>query len=519
MERIAWSRPWLWIGMVALASGCGSADGSRMSDFGDDGADDDDDDDYYAGDGDADADADTDGDRAERDPEEPEEAPEPPSCENPPTEPTTVFLSADDSNSQAAPAIVRQQIEAGGTVYGSLRLYEFLNYYHFDFVPAEEGTLRIVPQLREIDPETGARSLLVGVVAPSIDPARRRPVNLTFSVDTSGSMTGEPLDNARSVLHAVASQLREGDVVSLLSWDDRTSVLLDSLAVGGPDDEQLLDAIDDMPGGGSTNLDLGLETAYELAEDNYAQGRLNRVILISDGGANTGVTSEELIAQKADDAEREGIYLVGVGASTAGSYADQLMDTVTDLGKGSYVYVDSPEEAEAMFTGERLLANLEIAARDVRLSMTLPAGTLIEEFHGEEISENRDEVRPQHLAPNDAMLYHLLLRSCAEDGGNDSETFDFSVEWLDPASGEQRTAELTLSARDMLSGPDSQQWKADAIVAYATALTDVWIQPEPDRRSYLDSVHGLVSDVLEQRPNDPDLMEIQHLLDLYRDHF
>jgi Ca-activated chloride channel family protein len=439
-------------------------------------------------------------------------------CEDAHPDPVTVYMSADDSNSQARATLDRAAIEQGLDIHGTPRVWELLNYYDFDYPAADPGTLRIVPQMRAVEGDPGSYEMLVAVVAPTVDPDERRPLNLTFSVDTSGSMSGDPLELARETMLAIASELHEGDIVSMVSWDDDTRILLDSHVADGPDDPALVSAIRSLASGGSTNLSAGLIKAYQVAERNQSTGRTNRVVLISDGGANTGVTDEDLIARNADDAEGEGIYLIGVGVGDPGFYSDALMDTVTDLGKGAYLFVDSASEAARSFTGERLVSNLEVAARDVRLSMTLPPGFVITEFHGEQISTHEADVVPQHLAPNDAMLYHLVLADCG-DARDGTERFDFSVDWEDARTGAPHTDVADASIAELTDAANTQVLKAHAIVAYGEAVSDVWDLPYADRRAYMDGVYQTVQAAYAARPDDRDLLEIIDLVDAYRGKF
>jgi len=432
-------------------------------------------------------------------------------CAGVSSEPVDVYLSADDSNSQAQAVIVRQLIEDGQRFSGSPRLYEFLNYYDFDFEAPASGEVGVEPQLR-YDAETGSYSLLIGVVGHQVAAESRRPMNLTFSVDTSGSMGGHPFDRVQDVLRATAGSLTSGDIVSIVSWNDETNILLDGVQVSGPNDPRLLQAIESMATGGSTNLSQGLETAYQLASENFSEDRINRVVLLSDGGANTGVTDQELIARHADDGDGEGLYMLGIGMSEGGGYSDELMDTVTDVGKGAYLYIDSEEEAYAMFQGERFVANTEIAARDLQLRVTLPGGYLITEFHGEQMSTDPQEVDPQHLAPNDAMLYHQELSDCDAELHDGSETFTFHVSWDDPQTRERHETSITRSVSELLEGEQRELLKADAIVAYAEAIFEVGRDGEPRQ---IDDAQALIDRARAAAPSDSDLAEIDALLAAY----
>src|SRR5262245_28890486 len=98
---------------------------------------------------------------------------------------------------------------------------------------------------------------------------------------------------------------------------------------------------------------------------------------------------------------------MGAGVGDPWNYNDKIMNLVTDAGRGAYVFLDTTGEAKQMF-GARLLSNLEIAARNVQVKVTLPPTFKIAEFHGEQISANPEEVEPQHLAMGDAMIFHQV---------------------------------------------------------------------------------------------------------------
>ncbi len=437
-------------------------------------------------------------------------------CDDVPLDPTTLYLSADDSNSMAAPALARQIIEQDGPVLAPTRTYEFLNYYDFYYPASSVGHLDIAVQAEAGPDDT--TTMLIAVVAPSGEDLGRRPRSLTFSVDTSGSMGGPPIAVALEAMRQIAGNLEAGDRVAIVSWDSSANVVLPPLEVVGPDDPTLLAAIEQLTTSGSTNLNQGLVAAYDVATQMYAPDRLNRVILISDGGANTGQTDEDLIAQHAEDNEEDGIYLVGLGTSTTGlGYDDHLMDTVTDLGKGAYVYLDSEAEAAAMLGDDRRFTSImEIAAMDVQLEMVMPAGYVMDEFHGEEYSGNPSEVEPQHLAPGDAQLFHQVLVDCAPAEHDGSETFEFTATWIDPVTRQQRVDSVTLSVDEMTAAASSQLTKATAVVTYAEALTAVWdLDTLDERRDYIDAVRATVDDAY-YATGDADLAEILDLLATYR---
>ncbi|MCP4602861.1 MAG: VWA domain-containing protein [Proteobacteria bacterium] len=426
-----------------------------------------------------------------------------------------LYLSADDSNSMAGPVVARAIIEAGGRVNKAIRTYEFLNYYNFDYSAAEAGHVRVTA---EMDQHDETYNLQIGVRAPDQNASERRQLNLTLSLDTSGSMGGNPIEMVRESCRALAGSLQGGDVVSMVTWNTTQAVLLESHVVDGSNDEELLNKCNSLSPGGSTDLHSGLVQAYKLARDNFSANRINRVILMSDGGANTGVTDENLIAEEADDAEGEAIYMMGVGMGEGSYYNDSLMDTVTDKGKGAYIFIDSKAEAKKMF-GERFLSNVEVAARDVQVELTLPPSFQMVEFHGEEFSEDPEEVEPQHLAPNDAMIFHQVVESCDPSAVNLDDKIRIKATFLDPSTRDPKSDEFEATLDEMLEGKNALLLKGDAIVAYAEALKELRTSPDETAGSLIDEVLAKVDSAVNTLPEDLDLAEIRSLLETYRRRF
>jgi Ca-activated chloride channel family protein len=275
------------------------------------------------------------------------------------------------------------------------------------------------------------------------------------------------------------------------------------LEVSGPDDPTLIALANDLVSNGGTNLDAGLRAGYALAELYRAPGRMNRVVLISDGQANVGETEESIIGAAAEDRDGEGIYLVGVGVGPG--IDDTLMDVVTDAGRGAYVYLDSTEEADRIFV-DRFGETMLVAARDVRIELTLPPYFSIAKFYGEEYSPDPAKVRTQHLAPDDSMMLYQIIRPCDASLPSADDAYRVVVTWSDPVSGQSREArqETTLGA---LGIDDGNLGKAAAVVAYAEALKQLQGLPATQRVSTLEAAREAVLSV-PGGADDADLQEI-----------
>ncbi len=425
--------------------------------------------------------------------------------------PVVLYLSPDDSNSTSSPVQVREAVlgDFGGLGWVPIRTWEFLNYYNFAYAPAEPGQLRVTPEVARFKslPE-GHMAMQIGISGEAVPAADRPLMNVTLVLDESGSMGGTPMDMEREVCRQIAGSLRKGDIVSMVGWDTSNAVKLAGYVVQSVSDPKVVAECDALEAAGGTDLSGGLNAGYKLATEHFSAGRINRVVLISDGGANAGETDIEVIAKGAGDQGADGIYLVGVGVGTSESYQDRLMDVVTDAGKGASLFIPSKAEAVKMFK-DRFVSTMMVAARDVRVRLDMPPGFEIVRFSGEEYSSDASEIEPQHLAPNDAMVFHQTIQTCAPELVDDAASFTVTTRWQDAVTFEQREVQETRKFNELLAEPSANLLKGAAVFAYAEGLKAVQAEDWTGKTRALEAL-ALAEDAL---PGDPDLAEIRAVLE------
>ncbi len=430
--------------------------------------------------------------------------------------PVVLYMSPDDSNSMSSASQVRAAVLEGwaSLEYVSIRSWEFMNYYDFAYEPPQDEDLALSMQLvPAVEGEDDEWMLQVGVTAPELSNDERAPMNLTFVLDTSGSMDGRPLELTQELLIAASSQLREGDIISVVSWNTSNNVLLENHVHEGHFDLSLRAVAANLEASGGTDLYGGLMKGYELANRGYASDRINRVVLVSDGGANAGVTSLELIQEQADGQDEEGIYLVGVGVGSPHTYHDLLMDQVTDAGKGASIFVDNEDEAWKMFAS-RFVNTMGVAARDVQLQLALPPGFEILRFSGEGVSADPSEIDPQHIAPNDSMVFYNHLQTCAPDLLDDSAAIGVTVRYKDAIDFDDRELSLQTTWGELLAGDTALLRKGDAVYTYAETLKQVIMGRHPSgREEAIDNALAVLSEAEAVNVGDSDLEEIRAVLE------
>jgi Ca-activated chloride channel family protein len=383
----------------------------------------------------------------------------------------------------------RRLLSGARPTAGTVRPEEFVNYFRQDYPePAGNGFSLSADGARVAEREgSDVRLLRVGLRTRGTPAEERRNANLTFVVDTSGSMA-EPgrLDLVQDSLHTLVNQLRPSDSVAIVAYG--TQARLVRHMTPASDREALHGAIDSLSPEDSTNLEAGMVLGYREARRAFRPGATNRVILASDGIANVGNTEPEPILRKVGDEAGKGITLLCVGVGS--DYGDSLMESLADKGDGMAVYVSERERARRLFV-EQLPANLDLRARDAKAQVAFEPSAAesfrligydnralrAQDFRDDAVDGG--EIGPGHTV---TALYAVRLRPGAE-----GTIGTVSVRWQDPDTREPRedsrsmrvdgTAQPLWSAR-------SQRLQVSAVAAFfAENLRDAdpgVAGPEPD---------------------------------------
>ena len=194
--------------------------------------------------------------------------------------------------------------------------------------------------------------LLITVAAPPLAAelmARPRPpLNLALVIDRSGSMDGSKLSYARKAARFLAGELTQRDRLAIVTFDDEINVLVPSQPVRDP--LLFISAINTIDSGGCTALFDGWLAGATQVANQLDPGVLNRVLLLSDGQANEGLTDTDAIAAKVEALTQRGISTSAFGLGSG--FDEDLMGAVAAAGDGTLAQIESPKQLADLYASE-----------------------------------------------------------------------------------------------------------------------------------------------------------------------
>jgi Ca-activated chloride channel family protein len=258
-----------------------------------------------------------------------------------------------------------------GTLPGPslVRLEDFVNYFSYDYPKAAaDSELPFSIQLAGApNPlHTGSSVLRVALQGKAAPEQQKKPANLTFLVDVSGSMqSADKLPLVQQVLRQTLDLLEPTDTVAIVSYASDTRVRLQPTPVAKR--SSIVSEIERLSAGGSTAGASGIQLAYQQATSAFIPGGINHVILCTDGDFNVGPSSNEDLVALITRERKSGVTLTALGFGTD-NLNDDMMEAVSNAGNGFYGYIGSESQAAA-YVHERLLSTVSLIAKDVKVQV------------------------------------------------------------------------------------------------------------------------------------------------------
>jgi Ca-activated chloride channel family protein len=250
---------------------------------------------------------------------------------------------------------------------GSVRIEEMVNYFIYDYQgPTDEHPFGVNVEVAACPWKPMHRLVRIALKGKEL-PQQERPLsNLVFLLDVSGSMQNpNKLPLLKRGMKMLVDQLGENDRVAMVVYAGAAGLVLPSTS--GDDKTAILDALEKLAAGGSTNGGNGIQLAYQVALDNFIPGGTNRVILCTDGDFNVGTTSNSELIKLVEANAKQGTFLTVLGFGT-GNHNDSMLEQISNKGNGNYAFIDSDNEARKVLV-EQMNSTLVTIAKDVKIQV------------------------------------------------------------------------------------------------------------------------------------------------------
>jgi len=266
-------------------------------------------------------------------------------------------------------AVVRRHLNQGVLPpENAVRVEELINYFDYQYPQphSSEAPFSVSTELAATPWNKNSHLLQVGLQGYLPANEARSAANLVFLIDVSGSMNArDKLPLLKNAFRLLVKQLNAKDSISIVVYAGSSGVVLESTR--GNLKGNILAALDKLSAGGSTHGSAGIQLAYNMAEQSFIKGGINRVILATDGDFNVGTVNHESLIDLIDRKRSKGISLTTLGFGQ-GNYNDHLMEQLADHGDGNYSYIDNLNEARKTLV-EQISATLETIAKDVKIQI------------------------------------------------------------------------------------------------------------------------------------------------------
>ncbi len=201
----------------------------------------------------------------------------------------------------------------------------------------------------------------------------RMPLNFALVLDRSGSMAGEKIRTMREAVKNIIDQLNPMDVVSVVTFESTTQVLIPAQRVDNK--AALKSIVDSIRDGGGTSMSPAIREAINQVSTFHNSERISRIILLTDGE----VTDKEADSfREADNAGALGIPVIGLGLGSdwntdfVQELADRSLQAAPKSRVGYADYIATPDQAFSIF--QQVFQSMQIVCKNVAVTMRLVQG-------------------------------------------------------------------------------------------------------------------------------------------------
>lgn len=374
----------------------------------------------------------------------------------------------------------------------SVRAEEIINYFDFGYAPpsSRKQPFSVNTEISAAPWNSKHQLVMVGIKGYEVPRAQIPAANIVFLIDTSGSMSSpDKLPLLVESFKQMTQRLRPQDRVSIVVYAGSAGLVLP--ATSGADKETILQALDKLQAGGSTNGGQGIELAYKIAKENYIGNGVNRVILATDGDFNVGIYDTEMLKTLVADQRKSGIALTTLGFGQ-GNYNDHMAEQLADVGNGNHAYIDNLNEGRKVLV-EEMSSTMMTIAQDVKIQVEFNPAVVAEyrligyenrKLNREDFNNDKIDAGEIGAGHDVTALYEITLvgsggesvsplrygKTAPDQNEKSNEIALLKLRYKQPGEEQSRLIERPLLRSGISAKPSDRMKMAASLAAYADLL-------------------------------------------------
>ncbi len=301
----------------------------------------------------------------------------------------------------------------------------------------EPGTLRVEGRLGHTAlsaTQGGETYLYFDVKAPAgVQASAPPPLALSLVIDRSGSMMGKRITNAIAAARGMLERLRDGDLVSLVAYDQTAHLVFPATVVTNDNRAALVAKLLGIHAQGETCISCGLEAG--VAQLTGEESRVKRLVLLSDGIPTVGLKEPAQFLALAERARDAGVSIRALGVDV--DYNEKVMSAIARGSNGRHTFVQDPAELTRIFE-EEARALRETVATGATLTFTLARGVTFDKVFDRAYTVRED-------------VFSVPLGTFS---GGDAKTVLVKVRVPRGVFGEQAVAQVDVRYRDLVNSKE-----------------------------------------------------------------
>ncbi|MBI4950734.1 MAG: VWA domain-containing protein [Myxococcales bacterium] len=313
----------------------------------------------------------------------------------------------------------------------------------------------------------------VWVDVPAIEARLHVPTAVTLAIDTSGSMEGQKIEQARAAARAVVNALRDGDIVAVHAFSDGATEIVPPTALDRAARERIAGAIAELGAHGATNLSAALELAESRMRAMPGTHPVRRIVLVSDGRATAGRTDVASLSAIADAGEEAGVQVTALGVGL--DYDENALNALAQASSGRLYHLSEPREMVTIIEREMKLLD-ETVATDALVEIVPAPGVRVASADGQRATWGQSgALRVPLGAMWSGQRRELVVRLELSDAGvveGKRPLVAVRLHFRDPADGGMQRVQETLVHAEVTTDPLAVAAHRNPTVVSLLAMSD-----------------------------------------------